>query len=180
MDTDGDGKIFKGELTSFMTRQNEAAAARLQLEVTDQGQNLFEVLDTDSDGVLSPREQRDAKSILAVADKNGDGALARRRAAAAVHLRAGPRRRRSARRDRGRCPPGPLDRQGQHQRPALVSQDGPQQRRRPEPERIRRPARGLPQARYQSTTASSTAKKPKRPASRPGRQFASPGPVAAA
>ena len=76
MDVDGDGKVFKGELTSFMTRLNEAAAARLQLEVTDQGQNLFEVLDTDGDGVLSPREQREAKNILASADKNADGSLA--------------------------------------------------------------------------------------------------------
>ncbi len=76
MDVDGDGKVFKGELTSFMTSQNAAAAARLQLEVTDQGQNLLEVLDTDGDGVLSPREQREAKNILASADMNGDGALA--------------------------------------------------------------------------------------------------------
>jgi Ca2+-binding EF-hand superfamily protein len=75
MDSDGDGKVFKGEFTSFMTRQNAAAAVRLQLEVTDEGQNLFEVLDVDGDGVLSPREMREARKILAAADKNGDGAL---------------------------------------------------------------------------------------------------------
>ncbi len=76
MDTDGDGKVYKGEFNSFMTRQNAAAAMRFQLEVMDLGQELFEVLDQDGDGVLSQRELREAKKILAVADSNGDGALA--------------------------------------------------------------------------------------------------------
>jgi Ca2+-binding EF-hand superfamily protein len=75
MDGDGDGKVFKGEFTSFMGRQNAAAAVRFQLEVTDKGQDLFDVLDTDKDGVLSPRELRTAKDVLAVGDKNGDGSL---------------------------------------------------------------------------------------------------------
>jgi Ca2+-binding EF-hand superfamily protein len=75
MDVDGDGKVFKGELTSFMTRQNAAAAFRLQLEIRDLGQDLFDMLDTDKDGVLSPRELRDAKNLLVTEDKNGDGAL---------------------------------------------------------------------------------------------------------
>jgi Ca2+-binding EF-hand superfamily protein len=76
MDTDGDGKVFKGEFTSYVTRQNAAAAMRLLLEVTDKGQDLFAILDTDGDGVLSAREQHDAKNVLSFADKNGDGALA--------------------------------------------------------------------------------------------------------
>ncbi len=145
MDTDGDGKIFKGELTSFMTTQNAAAAARLQLEVTDQGQNLLEVLDTDGDGVLSPREQRDAKNILASADANGDGSLAGDELPQrfVFELVRGADDAREETVVRGR---GPLDRPGQHERSALVSQDGPQQRRRPERAGIRRPARGLPQA----------------------------------
>ncbi len=75
MDVDGDGKVFKGELTSFMTRQNAAAATRMQLEIKDLGQDLFTVLDTDLDGVLSSRELRSAKNILNTEDKNGDGAL---------------------------------------------------------------------------------------------------------
>ena len=76
MDIDGDGKVFKGEFTSFMGRQTAAAAVRLQLEVSDEGQSLFEMLDTDNNGVLSPRELRTAASVLATADKNGDGRLA--------------------------------------------------------------------------------------------------------
>jgi Ca2+-binding EF-hand superfamily protein len=76
MDNDGNGKVFKGELTSFMTRQNAAAAARLQLQVKDLGQDLFSVLDIDMDGVLSARELRSAARVLDTDDKNGDGALA--------------------------------------------------------------------------------------------------------
>ncbi len=75
MDTDGNGKVFKGELTSFMTRQNAAAAARLHLQVKDLGQDLFGVLDTDMDGVLSARELRSATQVLDTVDKNGDGSL---------------------------------------------------------------------------------------------------------
>jgi len=75
MDIDGDGKVMKGELTSFMTGQNEAAAARLYLVVRDKGQDLFEVLETETDGLLSPRELRSAKSVLDIHDTNGDGVL---------------------------------------------------------------------------------------------------------
>jgi Ca2+-binding EF-hand superfamily protein len=75
MDSDGNGKVFKGELTSFISRQNAAAAARLQLQVKDLGQDLFSVLDTDMDGVLSARELRGASHVLDTDDKNGDGSL---------------------------------------------------------------------------------------------------------
>lgn len=75
MDVDGDGKVFKGELTSFMDRQNEAAAARLHLIIRDLGRDLFGLLDLDMDGLLSARELRDARSVLDLEDKNGDGVL---------------------------------------------------------------------------------------------------------
>jgi len=75
MDADGDGKVFKAEFSTFMDRQNAAAATRLVLEVSDSGQDLFELLDIDQDGALSPRELRSAKEILNRADKNGDGML---------------------------------------------------------------------------------------------------------
>lgn len=76
MDVDGDGKVYKGELTSFMTRQNEAAAARLHLLVRDLGQDLFGELDADLDGLLSSRELRQARTLLDLDDKNGDRMLA--------------------------------------------------------------------------------------------------------
>ena len=75
MDVDADGKVFKGELTSFMTRQNAAAAARLYLVVKDKGQDLFEVLEIDTDGLLSPRELRSARNVLDMHDANFDGVL---------------------------------------------------------------------------------------------------------
>jgi Ca2+-binding EF-hand superfamily protein len=75
MDIDGDGKIFKGELSSFVGRQNEAAAVRFQLNVTDIGQDLRKLLDLDEDFVLSARELRMARNVLTFADTNGDGVL---------------------------------------------------------------------------------------------------------
>lgn len=75
MDTDGDGKVFKGEFSSFMGRQNAASAVRLQLEVRDFGQDLFDIFDTDMDRMLSQRELRTARDVLTTADKNGDGLL---------------------------------------------------------------------------------------------------------
>jgi Ca2+-binding EF-hand superfamily protein len=75
MDVDGDGKVFKGELSSFMTRVNEAAAARLHLIIRDLGRDLFSRLDIDSDGLLSPRDLREARAVLDVDDKNADRML---------------------------------------------------------------------------------------------------------
>jgi Ca2+-binding EF-hand superfamily protein len=75
MDIDGDGKVFKGELTSFMARQNEAGGARLHLIVRDLGRDLFDRLDLDADGVLSPRDLREAPKLLEVDDANADRQL---------------------------------------------------------------------------------------------------------
>lgn len=75
MDVDGDQKVFKGELTSFMNRKNEAAASRLYLIIRDQGRNLFTRLDVDADGLLSPRDLREARSVLDLDDKNADRLL---------------------------------------------------------------------------------------------------------
>jgi Ca2+-binding EF-hand superfamily protein len=75
MDVDGNGKVFKGELTSFMSRQNAAASARLHLIIRDLGQDLFGEFDFDMDGLLSKRELRQARVLLNVEDKNGDGML---------------------------------------------------------------------------------------------------------
>jgi Ca2+-binding EF-hand superfamily protein len=76
MDTDGNGKVEKGELVSFLDRQRQAAALRLQLQVSDMGQDLFAIVDTDMDGVLSPRELRSTTDVIGLVDRNGDGMLA--------------------------------------------------------------------------------------------------------
>jgi Ca2+-binding EF-hand superfamily protein len=87
MDVDGDGKVVKGEFTPYVDRQNTAAAVRLLLEVKDLGQNLFKMLDGDQDEVLSPRELRAAKDILAANDKNGDRALGGDEIPQEIHFR---------------------------------------------------------------------------------------------
>jgi Ca2+-binding EF-hand superfamily protein len=75
IDADGDKKIFPMELRDFVERQSSGAGARLLLEVFDQAQDLFGLLDTDQDGILSPRELRSAENVLASDDKNHDGEL---------------------------------------------------------------------------------------------------------
>jgi Ca2+-binding EF-hand superfamily protein len=75
MDVDGDKKVTQGEFTTFLDGQIAAASVRIQFEVSDKGQDLFEILDIDGDGLLSPRELRTAANVLAVQDTNGDGAL---------------------------------------------------------------------------------------------------------
>jgi Ca2+-binding EF-hand superfamily protein len=76
MDIDGDGKVFRGELTTYATRQNEAAAARLCLVVKDKGQDMFKLLEVETDGLLSQRELTAARSLLETHDADGDGTLA--------------------------------------------------------------------------------------------------------
>ena len=75
MDRDGDGKVFKEEFDSYFDRLNDAAATRLALEVADNGQELFQMLDTDHDGRLTIRELRAAPDLLNRLDTDHDGRL---------------------------------------------------------------------------------------------------------
>lgn len=75
IDTDHDGKIFTGELESYLTQQNRAASVRLLLEVFDQGQELFDHLDENHDYRLSTRELHNAAEIVKQIDANHDGRL---------------------------------------------------------------------------------------------------------
>lgn len=76
MDRDGDGKIFKEEFEAYYQRQNAAAATRVSLEVTDEGQQLLELIDKDRDGRLTLRELRTAAELLEKSDTDHDGSLA--------------------------------------------------------------------------------------------------------
>ena len=58
-----------------LSGNDRAAATRLSLQVTDQGRILFELLDDDLDGRLTPRELRTAAGLLTTRDRDGDGAL---------------------------------------------------------------------------------------------------------
>ncbi len=75
MDVDGDDKVFRGELTTYMTRQNEAAATRLCLIVKDKGQDMFDLLEIETDGLLSQRELTVARTLLDTHDLDADGVL---------------------------------------------------------------------------------------------------------
>ena len=75
MDRNGDGMLRKEEFDAYFERLNEAAATRLTLEVTDNGQELFQMLDADSDGRLTLRELRAAPQLLTGRDADRDGRL---------------------------------------------------------------------------------------------------------
>jgi Ca2+-binding EF-hand superfamily protein len=75
IDTDHDGKIFSGELDSYLDQQNRAASVRLLLEVFDQGQELFDHLDENHDYRLSTRELHNAAKAVKEIDANHDGRL---------------------------------------------------------------------------------------------------------
>ncbi|HUY31517.1 MAG TPA: hypothetical protein VMV69_01955 [Pirellulales bacterium] len=75
VDRDGDGKIFGDEFNAYAERLSRAAACRLLLEVADDGQDLFRLLDTKLDHRLTVRELRGAAGVLARRDTNGDGRL---------------------------------------------------------------------------------------------------------
>jgi Ca2+-binding EF-hand superfamily protein len=75
VDRDGNGKIFGDEFNAYVERLAQAAACRLLLEVADDGQDLFRLLDTRLDNKLTARELRGAAAVLAAHDTNGDGRL---------------------------------------------------------------------------------------------------------
>ncbi|MCL6503055.1 MAG: hypothetical protein K6T86_10250 [Pirellulales bacterium] len=75
IDANGDGMIYADELNPWFRMQAQAASCRVVLEVRDEGQDLFTLIDEDRDGRLTYRELRSAPGAAAAADKNGDGVL---------------------------------------------------------------------------------------------------------
>ncbi len=75
IDANGDGMVYADELAAWFRMQAQAASCRVLLEVRDEGQDLFALLDHDRDGRLTYRELRSAPATAAAADKNGDGLL---------------------------------------------------------------------------------------------------------
>lgn len=59
-DRNGDGKLSKSELTSWLALQDQVASGHVLLTVLDFGPGLFELLDADHDGSLSIPELRRA------------------------------------------------------------------------------------------------------------------------
>lgn len=72
MDADGDGKLFKKEMTAWLDRQNESARSRTVMVVGDRGHNLFDAVDADGDRKLSLRERGSLADRLLRFDRNHD------------------------------------------------------------------------------------------------------------
>jgi Ca2+-binding EF-hand superfamily protein len=75
VDTNNDGKVNTEEFDAYHEWQGEIAGAQLVLEATDEGQDLFSLLDRNGDGFLSPRELKTAADILATEDHDHHGCI---------------------------------------------------------------------------------------------------------
>lgn len=76
-DRDGNGQLTEAELTAFLDLMTQAAASFATLTIADQGRGLFELLDADRDGRLSPRELRTAWGRIVSWDRAGVGSVTR-------------------------------------------------------------------------------------------------------
>jgi Ca2+-binding EF-hand superfamily protein len=81
MDRAGDGKVTEPEMNAFLDlmeeQQAKARSSCVLLTFGDQGNGLFDLLDTNRDGRLSVREMRQATKVLEALDRDGDGQLSR-------------------------------------------------------------------------------------------------------
>ncbi|WP_439628378.1 hypothetical protein [Gemmata sp.] len=74
-DRDGDGTLSAKELDAWLAVQEHLARGQVLLSVLDAGNGLFELLDTNHDGALSPRELRGAADRLKEVGCLRDGVL---------------------------------------------------------------------------------------------------------
>jgi Ca2+-binding EF-hand superfamily protein len=81
MDRDGDGKLYEKEMLAYLDEmqdlQTRALAGCASLSVSDGGRGLFDLIDTDRDGLLSVREMCNAFKLLEQFDRDGDGCISR-------------------------------------------------------------------------------------------------------
>jgi Ca2+-binding EF-hand superfamily protein len=63
-DRNGDGKLNGKEINDFVDLQERVVATTTYVTITDRGRTLFEMLDTDRDSRLGPREMRSAWTRL--------------------------------------------------------------------------------------------------------------------
>jgi Ca2+-binding EF-hand superfamily protein len=76
-DRNGDGKLTKEELTTYIDLLGKAVASSAVLTVSDHGRSLFSLLNPHHDGRLRQRELRSAWVRVAPWDKNQDGMIER-------------------------------------------------------------------------------------------------------
>ncbi len=75
VDADGNNQLTVEELTEFISRREMAPLNEVTVEVADESRSLFDLLDTRTDGRLSPRELMSASNRLAEIDSNKDGRI---------------------------------------------------------------------------------------------------------
>jgi Ca2+-binding EF-hand superfamily protein len=89
-DRDRDGKLTERELEGYLGLISEATGAQTNLSFVETGRGLFQALDANGDGSLSPRELRNAWVRLADCDLNGDGFISRSEVPRQFQLTVGP------------------------------------------------------------------------------------------
>jgi Ca2+-binding EF-hand superfamily protein len=81
MDRDGDGKLYYKEVEAFLAKMKDlqagAASSFVSLGVSQQGNGLFDLLDTNRDRRLSLREMRQMVKLIGQLDRDGDGRIGR-------------------------------------------------------------------------------------------------------
>jgi Ca2+-binding EF-hand superfamily protein len=76
VDANGDGMLYRDEMTPFLEYDAIAIQARIEMMVGDEGKTLFELLDGNVDRRLAMREIREGFGRLASVDRNGDERVA--------------------------------------------------------------------------------------------------------
>src|SRR5205823_4807583 len=74
-DRDGDEKLTEKELQTYVDLVTAAAGSQVMVTFSDNGQGLFDLLDSNGDGRLSIREMRGAWNRLAMHDREGAGSV---------------------------------------------------------------------------------------------------------
>lgn len=74
-DRNADGKLTAKEVETAIEALRPMTGCRVEIAVSEQGRGLFELIDTDSDNRLSPRELAAASAIIKALDRNRDGLL---------------------------------------------------------------------------------------------------------
>ena len=77
VDSNDDGRVVIEELTEFIKDQTAVQQSRLLLSVSHSRRSLFELLDTNGDRRLAPREFLEGYSRLGTIDKDRDGRISR-------------------------------------------------------------------------------------------------------
>jgi Ca2+-binding EF-hand superfamily protein len=75
VDTDEDGKIYSGEIVSFLAQQQAALRAQVHAKAGDRDDPLFAALDENGDDRLDGREIEAAADHLAPLDRDGNGQI---------------------------------------------------------------------------------------------------------